>query len=55
MSISKTIRVDHEVFKKLQALAVANGIPFSTPNNVLRILFGLPPLKGIRHKPVRII
>ncbi len=49
--MSKVIRIDNEVYKNLQIGAVANGIPFTNPNNVLRIMLGLSPLKSERHKP----
>jgi len=47
----EVIRIDSEVFKKLQEKAKELGIPFSSPNNILRIVLGLEPIKGPRHQP----
>ncbi len=51
--MSKVIRIDDEVFRKLQEKAAELGIPFSSPNNVLRIILGLPSLPGPSHQPGR--
>jgi len=40
--MSKTIRIDSDVYAKLQELA--KNKPFSSPNNILREVFGLPPV-----------
>ena len=49
--MSKVIRIDDDVFKALQDEATKHGIPFSNPNNILRIVLGLEPLSSKRHTP----
>lgn len=40
--MSRTIRIDDEVFAELQRLAVGYGMQFETPNNVLRLVLSIP-------------
>ena len=47
----KVIRIDYEVLRKLQLKASELDIPFSSANNMMRIVLGLEPLKGMRHQP----
>ncbi len=49
--MSKVIRIDDDVFAKLQKIATKKNIPFSNPNNILRIALKLKPLTGSTHTP----
>jgi hypothetical protein len=46
MTTHRSIRVDAAVFEQLERRAV----PFETPNNVLRRLFGMPPARPGRPR-----
>ncbi|MDD4987254.1 MAG: hypothetical protein PHQ43_16075 [Dehalococcoidales bacterium] len=43
--------LDGEVLGRIKEIAESLGIPFSNPNNVLRIVLGLPPHDGYIHQP----
>lgn len=45
------VRLDEEVQERLKWFAGELQVPFSTPNNIMRILLGLSPMKGIAHRP----
>jgi len=47
----KTIHVDMEVYGQLQHFAGLFKVPFTSPNNILRIILGLTPHEGIAHRP----
>ena len=47
--MSKVIRIDDEVMDKLKAIAKERNIPFSNPNNIIRICLGLKPLTTTKH------
>ncbi len=49
----KVIRIDGEVLEVLKRKASELNIPFSTENNVIRILIGLVPLSSSTHKPIK--
>jgi hypothetical protein len=44
------IRVDNEVMDRIKFEAEQRGLQFTTPNNMLRIMLELEPLKGPRHE-----
>ena len=46
----KVIRVDDDVMKDLKKRAAELQIPFSNPNNIIRIALGLEPLREQRHQ-----
>ena len=55
LNSGKVIRIDYEVLRKLQLKASELDIPFSSANNMMRIVLGLEPLKGMRHQPKNVI
>jgi hypothetical protein len=51
--MSRTIRIDDEVFAELQRLAASYGMQFGTPNSVLRRVLTIPakPAPADQEKP----
>lgn len=49
----KVIRVDSQVFMALQDKAYSLGKPFTSPNNILRIVLGLKELDKPRDKGIK--
>ncbi len=49
--MGKVVWLDDEVMDKLKVKAGRLGIPFSNPNNVIRVILRLKPLPGPTHKP----
>lgn len=47
----KLIRISDEVDEKLKELAAELNLPFSTPNDVIRRVLGLPPREVIPWTP----
>lgn len=47
---TRTVRVDAEIKKRLDALAEIGDFKPRTPNAVLRHLLGLPPRRGITRR-----
>ena len=50
---TKTIRIDAEVYRRLQEIAAERKMQFDSPNAVLRIVLDLPPRSTQRHWPKR--
>ena len=47
---SGVARLDEAVLAELAEVAKGLNIPFTSPNNIVRLVLGLTPLRGVRHQ-----
>jgi hypothetical protein len=49
----KEIRIDGQIWHKIQAYAIKRGMAFATPNAILRLMLGLEAAPGKRNQPTK--